>query len=346
MNTSNCLSMFRVAALRYLVIPMIAALMGGCVIPRHRAVLNETPAPIANRVTKHFPTSLYRLAAGDVLEILYLTIPGTTSAPYRLQPKDSIDLEFAFHPEMNRTVRVRPDGKISIPRKKDVDVAGKTADEAKQVLTSTYSDLLRDPEITVTVREFSTKMDELQRAMSQPANGQGRLVTVLPDGQISLPLVQELRAEGMTVPEIAQLANDRYRRIFPEMKVAVSLREILGNVVFVDGEVAKPGVYATKNRVTVQQAIALAGGTKETAEPRTVLVVSKGPDGRFISRTTDLTKLTSGTDYMLQPNDLVYVPMSTIARADVWVDQNIKKLLLFTGWSLGVNADLGRTTAR
>lgn len=346
MNASGCPHIFRIAFLRYLMVPLAALMLAGCVIPRHRAVVNETPAPMANHVTQYFPTSLYRLAAGDVLEILFLSIPGTTKTPYRLQPKDTIDIEFAFHPEMNRTVKVRPDGRVSIPRKKDAAVGGKTADEVKQELTSIYSDLLREPEITVTVREFNTKMEEMERAMSQPLNGQGRLVTILPDGQISLPLVQDMRAEGLTVPEVSHLANEQYRRVFPEMKISVSLREIFGNVVFVDGEVSKPGVYTTKNRVTVQQAIALAGGTKETAEPRTVLVVSKGPDGRFISRTTDLTKLTSVTDYMLQPKDLVYVPMSTIARADVWVDQNIKKLLLFTGWSLGVTADLGRTTAR
>lgn len=88
------------------------------------------------------------------------------------------------------------------------------------------------------------------------------------------------------------------------MKASVLLREIFGNIVFVDGEVARPGVYTTKSRVTAQQAIALAGGTKETAEQRTALVASKAPDGNFISRTTNLTKLTSGTDFALQPNGL------------------------------------------
>lgn len=346
MNTSACPHTFRVAILRCMVVPLVGLLLSGCVISRQRSVANETPLPMANYVTEYFPSSLYRLAAGDVLEILFLSVPGTTGVPYRLQPKDTIDVEFAFHPEMNRTVRVRPDGKISIPRKNDVAVAGKTADEVKKNLTSVYADLLRDPEITVTVREFNTKMDELQRAMSQPTIGQARLITILPDGQISLPLVKDMRAEGLTVPEVARLANEEYHRIFPEMKVSVLLKEIFGNMVFVDGEVAKPGVYTNKSRITVQQAIALAGGTKETAEPRTVLVVSKGPDGKFISRTTDLTRLTSGTDYVLQPHDLVYVPMTAIARADIWVDQNIKKLLLFSGWSLGVSADLGRTTAR
>jgi len=331
---------------RIIVIALAALLASGCVISRQRAVVNESPIPFANRVTSFFPTSLYRLAAGDVLEVLYLTLPGTTPTLYRLQPKDSIDLEFAFHPELNRTVRVRPDGRISIPRKNDVSVAGMTADETKQMLTKLYSDLLRDPEITVNVREFNTQIDELQKAMSASPVGQARLTTILPDGQVSLPMLQNVSAGGMTVSQFSRKVNDLYKRTFPEMKVSMLLREVVGNVVFVDGEVAKPGVYTSKSLVTVQQAIALAGGTKETAEPKTVLVVSKGPDGRLISRTTDLTRLTSASDYVLQPNDLVYVPMSAIARADVWVDQNIKKLLLFTGWSLGIAADLGRTTAR
>ena len=67
---------------------------------------------------------------------------------------------------MNRTVRVRPDGKISIPRKRDVSVAGMTPDQVSAMLRRAYSDLLKDPEITVTVREFGSKLDELQKAIT------------------------------------------------------------------------------------------------------------------------------------------------------------------------------------
>ena len=91
----------------------------GCVVPRQRVVVNETPPAVAQRVTSQFPSSLYRLAAGDILEFLYLTIPAATGQPYRLAPQDQIDIEFVFHPEMNRTLRIRPDGKVSVPRKGD-----------------------------------------------------------------------------------------------------------------------------------------------------------------------------------------------------------------------------------
>jgi polysaccharide export outer membrane protein len=315
-------------------------------LPKQRVVANETPEFLARKVTPQFPVSLYRLAPGDVLEFLYLTTPKVTNKPYTLQVKDQVDIEFHLHPQLNRTVRVRPDGAISIPRKRDVKVAGLTADEVSSMLKRTYSDLLKDPEITVTVREFNAKLDELQKAIATAPFGQARVVTVQPDGRLALPLLPDVPAEGATVPELTSMVNARYAGVMPEMTVSVLLKEVNGNLIFVDGDVNKPGVYPVKGPTSVQAAVAMAGGLKETAEPSTVLVVSKMPDGRFLSRTTDLTRMSSGADFMLGRDDLVYVPQSAIARANTWVDQNIRKILLFTGWSLGLQSDLGRTTVR
>ncbi len=337
---------FGMKALIVLIIALGA--IQGCMIPHHRVVVNETPPEMAAAlVTQHFPTSLYRLAYGDIVEFLYLTAPYTsTNAPYRIGVKDALDIEFNYQPELNRTVRVRPDGKISIPRKEDVSVVRQTPDEVKRNLQHLYSDLLKNPEITVTVREFNAKLDELQKTIATAPHGQARLVTIRPDGHISLPLITDVRAEGLTVPELTNHVNRLYAQIIPNMNVSVLLKEVVGEIIFVDGEVGRPGVFATRGPVTVQHAIALAGGTRETAEPKTVLVVSKGPDGRFLTRTTDLTHMSSISDFRLSRGDLVYVPRSKIARADIWVDQNIRRLLMFTGWSLGLQTDVGRSTVR
>ncbi len=322
-------------------------LLGGCVIPRHRGVVVE-PFPISASmsVTPHFPVGSYKLTEGDTLEFIYLTRPQRTTANYRLQVKDQIDVEFTYHPELNRTLRVRPDGKISIPRKTDVLVAGLTPDQASSMLRETYSDLLKDPEITVTVREFNAKLDELQKAIATAPYGQARVSTIRPDGGLSLPYIPDVQAAGLTVPELTTKVNKGYAELISDMTVSVLLKDVVGNLVFVDGEVDKPGVFTMKGPMTVQAALALAGGTKSTAEPRTVLVMSKSNDGRIIPRTVDLTAITGETDYTLQKNDLIYVPKSLIARADVWVDQNIKQLILFQGWSLGLSSQLGRSTSR
>lgn len=344
MSTQNSPRHLKIHLRRVFAFCAVALFMSGCVIPKERAVVNEAPPLAINRVTAQFPSSLYRLAEGDVLEILYLPTPTVSSAPYRLQIKDQIDIEFTFHPEMNRTVRVRPDGMISIPRKHDVKVAGLTADETSNLLKKTYSDLLKDPDITVTVRDFNVKLDEMQRAFASAALGQARAVSIRPDGRISLPLIPDIPAADLTVPQLTEAVNKRYASLLPDTNVSVILREVVGNIVFVDGEVSRPGAFTVRGPTSVQQAIALAGGTRPTAEPRTVLVVSRAPDGKFIARTTDLSKMTSASDFMLGRNDLIFVPRSTIARADLWVDQNIRQLLMFTGWSLGVSADLGRVS--
>lgn len=325
---------------------LMVLLSAGCMIPRHRVAVNETPECVAQAVTKHFPASLYRLSPGDLLEFLYLAIPTVTHKPYRLSVGDRIDIEFAFHPEMNRTVTVRPDGGISIPRRDDVKVAGMTASQVKSKLTKVYSDLLRDPEITVTVRDYNVRLTEIQRAVSTAGTGQGREIRIRPDGHVSLPLIADMPAAGMTVPTLTSEVNKRYRDLLGEIKVSVLLREISGNVVFVDGQVRNPGVFTMQQPLTVQQVIALAGGTTPEAEPRTVLVVSRGPGGRFLTRTTNLEDLSSKTDYHLVNGDLVYVPRSRISRANIWVDQNIRNLLMFDGWSLGLSTDLGRSTSR
>jgi polysaccharide export outer membrane protein len=323
---------------------IMASMALGCVIPPHRVVVNEAPLKVACQVTKYFPMRHYQLSSGDVLEFVYMFLPSTHKKKYKIQAEDQIDIEFNFHPELNRTVRVRPDGGVSIPRKKDMKIAGMTTNQAKAVLEKKYSDLLKDPEITVTVREFQTTRNELREAITTGANGQTRQVPIDPDGHISLPMIPAVKATNRTVPELTNEINSIYSRLAKGVQVSVMLRTIVGNVFFVDGEVTNPGVYTATDIVSVQQAIARAGGMTDTAEPRTVLVVSKGPQGRFITRTANLSLLTSGQDFPLRRGDLVYVPKSYISRANTWVDQNIRQLLLFNGWSLGLSGTFGRGT--
>lgn len=331
-----------------LVLCLGAITLGGCVATKDRAVgrMDHPAKAIASAVTNHFPTTLYRLSEGDSLEVMYLTRPKETSTPYKLQIKDLIDVEFTYHPEMNRSVRVRPDGRISIPRKKDVSVGGMTPDQTSAMLRQAYSDLLKDPEITVTVREFGVKLDEMQKALATAPYGQARLVTIRPDGRISVPMIPDVQAAGLTVPQLTDDLNKSYGSLIADVNISVLLRDVVGNLVFVDGQVAKPGVFTMKGPTTVQQAIALANGTTTTAEPRSVLVLNKDARGQIVPKTVDLTNITGGTDYILNKNDLVFVPRSLISRADVWVDQNIKQLLLFNGWSFGLATNVGRQSNR
>ena len=74
---------------------------------------------------------------------------------YKLQVEDEIEIKFHLVPELNDLVKVRPDGKISLQIIDEVEVLGLAPSELDQLLTKKYSKTLRDPDLTVIVRQFS-----------------------------------------------------------------------------------------------------------------------------------------------------------------------------------------------
>jgi len=74
---------------------------------------------------------------------------------YRMQPGDEMDIKFFFNPELNQTVFVRPDGKISLPVVDDVQAAGLTPSELDALITQIYARELRKPMVTVIVKTFT-----------------------------------------------------------------------------------------------------------------------------------------------------------------------------------------------
>jgi len=71
--------------------------------------------------------------------------------PYRIQPGDGLQIEFANHPTRRIAVVVRPDGVISIPLAEEIHAAGRTVPEVDDLLTQSVGRTLRDPELTVEV---------------------------------------------------------------------------------------------------------------------------------------------------------------------------------------------------
>jgi protein involved in polysaccharide export with SLBB domain len=76
---------------------------------------------------------------------------------YRLQPGDELDVRFYYNPELNTSVLIRPDGRISLPLANEVQASGLTPAELSQRLRSAYEAELRRPELTVIVRSFNSQ---------------------------------------------------------------------------------------------------------------------------------------------------------------------------------------------
>lgn len=76
-------------------------------------------------------------------------------AAYVIQPGDQLDIKFFYNPELNESVVVRPDGKISLQLVNDAQAGGLEPEELDEILTQKYSHELKNPEVTVIVKSFA-----------------------------------------------------------------------------------------------------------------------------------------------------------------------------------------------
>jgi polysaccharide biosynthesis/export protein len=134
-------------------------------------------------------------------------------------------------------------------------------------------------------------------------------VTIRPDGKISLPLANELDASGKTAAELQTEVAERLRRFITEPVVNVMVKQINSLKISVLGEVRKPDVYRIKTRITVLDAIAMAGGFTDLARPSRVVVLrnSGAAQKRIMVNINDLVADSSRAPFYLEPLDTVYV---------------------------------------
>jgi len=136
-----------------------------------------------------------------------------------------------------------------------------------------------------------------------------RTLPVRPDGFISMPMIGELRAEGRTPTQLAEDIKKGLSAYVQDPRVTVIVREVNSTRVFVTGEVARPGAYPLRGRVSLLQAIALAGGFTDFADSEDIVVIR--PDNRerqIPVRYSDLINSDGDAgDVILRPGDTVVV---------------------------------------
>lgn len=169
-------------------------------------------------------------------------------------------------------------------------------------------------------------------------------VAVRPDGRISLRLVDDVAAAGLTPLELDHDLTARYAKKLPEKPdLSVILRGFENQRIYVTGDIRTPGEYPLKSGLDVMQAITTAGGFLETARPDFVLLIRKtvgGPAKVYRVNMSDPMldpEKDGGSLALLAPTDVIYVPRSGVAQANLFVDQYIRKLLFLNTINLGVS---------
>ena len=136
-------------------------------------------------------------------------------------------------------------------------------------------------------------------------------VTVRPDGMITLPLVGDIRAAGLTTELLKIQIEQAASRLLTEPNVTVAVKEINSRKVFITGEVGKPGPYPLSGPRTVMQIIAVAGGLLEYADKDNIVVLRtvNGQQKSYKFRYSDVSKGRGlEQNIELQPGDTVVVP--------------------------------------
>ncbi|MBI4527272.1 MAG: polysaccharide biosynthesis/export family protein [Deltaproteobacteria bacterium] len=273
-------------------------------------------------------------------------LPGAIQAdPHRLRVGDSLLVKFANNPELNIEGPVRPDGKFALALIGEVPAAGLTVAELRSSISGHFKRFISETRYGETLKEG----DDLQiRFVFNPELNQ--VITVRTDGNISMPLIGDIQAAGLRPTDLRKNLLKAYarhlknpditvlvgglvtRKIFAdESFISVHLTKPADRLIFVGGEVQRPRSLRLEGKLTALQAIMEAGGVKETADLSQVVVLRTGPyeQGQWIK--TNLTHPLAGKDVLhdidLKDGDILVVPMSGIARLNLWIKQYIRDVM-------------------
>jgi protein involved in polysaccharide export with SLBB domain len=156
-------------------------------------------------------------------------------------------------------------------------------------------------------------------------------VKVRPDGKISLQLIDDVQAAGLTPMQLDAEVTKRYTGELADPNVSVILRVTGAELVYNNGEVGHQGPLPLVGGMTLYQAIQGAGGFLDTAHRQQVILIRKGPDGKPYGRAIDVRLIQAGespeSDIPMRPLDMVFVPKSKIANVGLFVKQYIRDAL-------------------
>jgi polysaccharide export outer membrane protein len=134
-------------------------------------------------------------------------------------------------------------------------------------------------------------------------------VTVRPDGMITLPLLQDIKAAGLRPDELRAKIVEAAAKLIEDPNVSVTVRQINSRNVFVTGQVIRPGGYPVSGQMTVMQIISVAGGLTEFADGKAVILRAEaGKQKPFEVNLNDVAKGKKiEQNIVLKPGDTIMV---------------------------------------
>lgn len=138
-----------------------------------------------------------------------------------------------------------------------------------------------------------------------------RTIPVRPDGKVSLPLLNDVQAAGLTAVELANSIRDSLKKFINNPQVTVTVTEINSRRIYVTGEVTRPGAMPLLPNMTVLQALSSSGGFTQFARIKNIYVLRQ-EDGKQVKHPFNYKEVVSGKkpedNIQLEPGDVIVVP--------------------------------------
>jgi polysaccharide export outer membrane protein len=139
-----------------------------------------------------------------------------------------------------------------------------------------------------------------------------RTVPVRPDGKISMPLLHDVQASGLTAMQLRDKIATALGEFMPNPEVAVSVNDVRSMRVSILGEVSKPGVLELRGETTILEAIAMAGGFRDFASPSKITILRIDEAGKTKRIRFNYNRAVSASsdeeNLVLRSGDVVVVP--------------------------------------
>lgn len=321
---------------------ILILLLGGC----------STTTAIPYATTKDLQDSIVveqPVAMGDILAIGFLSANHVIKGPYVISPDDIIKVDVIDHPKLSKdSVSVLSDGHVSLPLIGRVNVAGMGVELLGETLKDQYiENNIADPIVVVSVEQSQNPLAPLLRLVNRAGQYEPLQVVIGQSPYIDLPFIEAV-SSTQTLSKMRAEIKQKYRALFGErLFVMVQLQKAAPPVIYVIGEVTRPGPVAFTRPSSPLMAVAAAGGFVPTAESKDVRLFRRKEDNTYENWAIDLAgRLDSGKSlsdqFELLPSDVIYVPKSGIAEANEVVEQYIRNMLpvqFGIGFSYSINSE-------
>jgi polysaccharide export outer membrane protein len=248
-----------------------------------------------------------------------------TAAQTAMGPGDLLDITVFDTPELTERVRVDSEGKITLPLIGEISVRGTTARALENVIRGKLIDgsFVKDPQVSVFIAEYAGQMAYVTGEVTRPG-AYALLRSHLLLDLISVAggltsrasnTVTILRGDGPAQHILVDLSDKDETRSNPEILPGDSITVGQSGIVYVLGDVNRPGGFMLDRRTTlsVVQAVALAEGTKSSASLSKAILV-RTIQGKRQETPLNLKMImkSQNPDLVLQASDILYVPGSVM----------------------------------